>query len=210
MVDLARCSCSPIKVGLGLKRRQCLGYRLESVCTISSGRWRSGLSPLSLRTSRHSSPISYIPGSDICCSAAVDRRALLDSSPAMSPAALRWHRNCSLKPGFLSRLPSAAHRCTSGASPTQENVKGRTAIQLAKTEMTLTLLCPLHYCAARGMLDNLVTEVAKVSVGRVVLAGRFFFCGGPVIAGRSMPCNCKASNLPILFSALRYARICLK
>lgn len=54
--------------------------------------------------------------------------------------------------------------CASGASPTQENVKGRTAIQLAKTEMTLTLLCPVHYCASRGMLDNLVAEVAKVSL----------------------------------------------
>lgn len=50
----------------------------------------------------------------------------------------------------------------SGASPTQENVKGSTAIDLAKTETTLTLLCPLHYSAARGMLDNLVAEVAKV------------------------------------------------
>lgn len=52
--------------------------------------------------------------------------------------------------------------CFSGASPTQENMKGSTAIDLAKTETTLTLLCPLHYCAARGMLDNLVAEVAKV------------------------------------------------
>lgn len=51
----------------------------------------------------------------------------------------------------------------SGASPTQENMKGSTAIDLAKTETTLTLLCPLHYCAARGLLDNLVAEVAKVA-----------------------------------------------
>lgn len=41
-------------------------------------------------------------------------------------------------------------------------MKGKTAIDLASTETTLTLLCPLHYCAARGMLDNLVSEVAKV------------------------------------------------
>lgn len=50
-------------------------------------------------------------------------------------------------------------------------MKGRTAIDLAKTETTLTLLCPLHYSAARGMLDNLVAEVAKVSTGSCV-----FFC----------------------------------
>ena len=43
-------------------------------------------------------------------------------------------------------------------------MKGRSALDLAKTETTLTLLCPLHYCAARGMLDNLVAEVAKVLI----------------------------------------------
>lgn len=59
----------------------------------------------------------------------------------------------------LFRMP---HLADSGASPTQENVKGKTAIDLASSEMTFTLLCPLHYCAARGMLDNLVSEVAKV------------------------------------------------
>lgn len=49
-----------------------------------------------------------------------------------------------------------------GASPNQENVKGKTPIELAKSETTLTLLCPLHYAAERGMLDNLVSLVAKV------------------------------------------------
>ncbi|CBN78313.1 conserved unknown protein [Ectocarpus siliculosus] len=48
-----------------------------------------------------------------------------------------------------------------GASPTLENMKGSTPVMLAKTDTALTLLCPLHYCAARGMLDNLVAEVAK-------------------------------------------------
>lgn len=42
-------------------------------------------------------------------------------------------------------------------------MKGKTAIDLASTEMTMTLLCPLHYCAAKGMLDNLVSEIAKVA-----------------------------------------------
>lgn len=58
---------------------------------------------------------------------------------------------------------SAACYVRSGASPTQENMKGSTPIDLAKTETTLTLLSPLHYCAARGLLDNLVAEVAKVT-----------------------------------------------
>ena len=48
-------------------------------------------------------------------------------------------------------------------------MKGRSALDLAKTETTLTLLCPLHYCAARGMLDNLVAEVAKVLIVRPLL-----------------------------------------
>eukprot|EP00903_Cladosiphon_okamuranus_P008628 g8274.t1 len=62
-----------------------------------------------------------------------------------------WHK----EEGAVAALMRA------GASPTHENMKGSTAIDLAKTETTLTLLCPLHYCAARGMLDNLVAEVAK-------------------------------------------------
>lgn len=67
-------------------------------------------------------------------------------------------------------------------------MKGKTAIDLAKTETTLTLLCPLHYCAARGMLDNLVAEVAKVCVCDgwlcVCCFLLFFFC-----FGKPKPCS---------------------
>ena len=71
----------------------------------------------------------------------------------------------------------------SGASPTQENMKGSTAIDLAKTETTLTLLCPLHYCAARGLLDNLVAEVAKVA-GFVALECFLFGLNTILLASR--------------------------
>ena len=49
-----------------------------------------------------------------------------------------------------------------GASPSQENMKGKTAVDLAQSETTMALLCPLHFAAGRGMLDNLVALVAKV------------------------------------------------
>lgn len=49
-----------------------------------------------------------------------------------------------------------------GASPNQDNAKGKTPVDLAQSETTLTLLCPLHYAAGAGMLDNIVALVANV------------------------------------------------
>lgn len=54
-----------------------------------------------------------------------------------------------------------------GASTSQENVKGRTPIDVARTETTLNLLCPLHYAAKNNMLDHLGSLMAKV--GRTVV-----------------------------------------
>lgn len=55
---------------------------------------------------------------------------------------------------------------SAGASPTQENLKGLTAVDLARADTMLILLCPLHFAAARGLLDNIVSLVAKVSCVR--------------------------------------------
>lgn len=78
------------------------------------------------------------------------------------------HLNAALLPPSCASIsPISGLRCCvdaskAGASPNQENIKGKTPIDLAKTETTLTLLCPLHYAASRSMLDNLVSLVAKV------------------------------------------------